>query len=279
MCLAFLGGALPGTALLHLKQLSIFGMISRLKGSELHRFGLQVLTSARPSLNSWFQKIRGLCLLYQLPHPTELLQEISSKGRFDRLVKSRVVDHWERKLRMEAEELTSIPYFKPKFMSLTSPHPIWTSCGSSSFESHKAVTACRMLSGRYLTDKLQRHWTQNRNGYCLLPQCLPKSDGSLEHLLLHCQALSTTRTKLYQLCTTLAQESSLLSTILNSILLSDNNELILQLVLDCSVLPIVIRTTQIYGTQTRDRLLYLGRTWCYNIHRERMYQLGHFQFR
>ena len=136
-----------------------------------------------------------------------------------------------------------------------------------------------MLSGRYLTDKLQRHWTLNRNGYCLLPQCLPNSDGTLEHILLHCPALSTTRSKLYQLCNTIAQESSLLSAVINSILNSDNNELILQLFLDSSVLPTVIRTTQLYGTHTRDRLLYFGRTWCYNIHRERMNQLGHFVFR
>ena len=87
---AFLGGALPGTALLHLKQLTIFGMITRLKGSELHKFGVQVLTSARPSLNSWFQQIRGLCLLYKLPHPILLLQEVRTKGRFDKLVKSKV---------------------------------------------------------------------------------------------------------------------------------------------------------------------------------------------
>ena len=276
---AFLGGALPGIALLHLKQLTIFGMITRLKGSELHKFAIQVLTSARPSLNSWFQHVRGLCMLYQLPHPLSLLEEIRSKGKFEKLVKSRVLNYWECKLRLEASKLTSVPYFKPEFMSLTTPHPIWTSCGSNPFESHKAVTACRMLSGRYLTDKLQRHWTQNQNGYCRLPLCPPNSDGSLEHLLLHCPALLTTRTKLYELCSTIARETPLLSSVINSILLSDNNELILQLVLDSSVLPIVIRITQLYGTHTRDRLLYLGRTWCYNIHRERMNQLGLFEFR
>ena len=158
---AFLGGGLPGTALVHLKQFSIFGMICRLKDSELHKYGLQVLTSSRSSLNSWFQQIRSLCLLYQLPHPTSLLQDPCSKGKINKLVKTRIIDYWEQKLRMEAAELTSIPFFKPEYMFLSSVHPIWTSCGSSSFKSRKAVTACRMISGHYLTDKLQRHWTQN----------------------------------------------------------------------------------------------------------------------
>ena len=42
----FLAGVLPGTALLHLRQLSIFGMITRLPGTILHKhsvkhFGVQ----------------------------------------------------------------------------------------------------------------------------------------------------------------------------------------------------------------------------------------------
>ena len=275
---AFLGGALPGTALLHLKQFSILGMISRQKASHLFKHGIQVLTSGQPSLNSWFQQIRRLCLLYQLPHPISLLEDDRTKGRFDSLVRSKVTDFWEQKLRKEAAELTSVPYFKPRFMSLSSPHPIWTSCGSSPFESRKAISACRMLSGKYLTDKLQRHWTQNREGLCLLPACAPPSEGSLEHILLHCTALAQTRARLQQLSRTVAQESHLLYEIITDVLNSDNNELVMQFILDSSVLPIVIRTTQLFGDHTRDRLLYLGRTWCYNIHRERMKQLGHFNF-
>ena len=58
-------------------------------------------------------------------------------------------------LRVKAATLTSAPYFKPLFMSLRQPHSLWSSCGSNPFECHKAVTAARMLSGRYLTDKLQ----------------------------------------------------------------------------------------------------------------------------
>ena len=69
----FLAGALPATALLHLKQFSIFGMISRQKRSDLYQHGMRVLISGKPSLNSWFQQLRNLCLLYQLPHPISLM--------------------------------------------------------------------------------------------------------------------------------------------------------------------------------------------------------------
>ena len=179
----------------------------------------------------------------------------------------------------KAAILTSAPYFKPQFMSLRQPHPLWSSCGSNPFECHKAVTAARMLSGRYFTDKLQRHWTQNKAGSCLLPACSPQSDGSLEHLLLYCSALDCTRTRILQLCYKVSLESDELSRLLNLILSSGDQMTIMQFILDCSSLPEVIRSTQIFGTGIRDRLLYIGRTWCYNIHRERMNQLGLLMFR
>ena len=182
-------------------------------------------------------------------------------------------------MREKAAELTSVPYFNPQFMSLARPHPIWTSCVSNPWEIHKAVTACRILSGRYLTDKLQRHWTWNRAGHCLLPSCIPMSEGSLEHILLHCPALNSVRRRMYSLYRKVSMESAELSTVINTIFLSGDQQLIMQLILDCTTLPEVIKITQASMTHTRDRLLYLGRSWCYSIHRERMKKLGLFEFR
>ena len=276
---AFLGGTLPGTALLHLKQFSLLGMISRMRGSVLHTHGMHVLAAARPSAHSWFQQIRDLCLLYQLPHPLSLLQEPLPKKKFNQLVRSSILDHWEINLRLKAAELTSAPYFHPQFMSLSRPHPIWSSCGSNPFEVHKAVTSARMISGRYLTDQLQRHWTRNHAGNCLLPTCTPPSVGSLEHLLLFCPALRCTRAKLFKLCNKVSLESDELSRIINLVLYSGDQQTLMQFIIDCSTMPEVIKSAQTYGNHIRDRLMYIGRTWCYNIHRERMNQLGLLEFR
>ena len=57
-----------------------------------------------------------------------------------------------------------------------------------------------MLSGRYITDQLARHWTQNKAGKCLLPGCNQPNIGSLEHILLECSALNSTRQKMVSLC-------------------------------------------------------------------------------
>ena len=279
----FLGGVLPGTAVIHKKQMSIFGMMIRSPGSVIHNHAVKILSSAKPSSQSWFLQIRELCLLYQLPHPLSLLEEPPTASFYNKLVKSKILDYWEIKLRAEALKLESAPFFNPSFMSLTKPHPIWSSCGSNPFECHKAVTVARMLSGRYLTDNLQRHWTpDNKEGFCLLPACQgqnSKSLGTLEHLLLFCPALSHTRVKLLDLLLKISVEHQALTTILSNAFTKPNHSTLLQLLLDCTSMPDVIHATQFSGDDLQNRLLYLGRTWCYAIHRERMKQMNLLKFR
>ena len=72
----FISGSLPGKAQLHLKQLSLFSMITRLPDDPLFSRAKYVLTTARvPHSRSWFFGIRDICQLYSLPHPLELLTD------------------------------------------------------------------------------------------------------------------------------------------------------------------------------------------------------------
>ena len=70
----FLSGSLPASARLHLKQLSLFSMISRLPNNILHRIASHILISGNDNCGSWFIHIRDLCLKYGLPHPISQLQ-------------------------------------------------------------------------------------------------------------------------------------------------------------------------------------------------------------
>ena len=94
--IAFLGGTLPGRAIIHLKQLNIFGMIARMPGSVLHTHGYQVLTRLSSPFSSWFFQICDLCLEYGLTNPLDLLSDSPSNSSFNRKIKSLVIDHWER---------------------------------------------------------------------------------------------------------------------------------------------------------------------------------------
>ena len=63
---------------------------------------------------------------YNLPHPLEFIENPPSKLDFKKKIKSAIINYWENKLRGEASFLQSLEWFKPNFMSLIKPHPIWT---------------------------------------------------------------------------------------------------------------------------------------------------------
>ena len=95
----FMAGSLPGKAILHQRQLSLFSMICHLPDDPLNARARHVLTSGLPSAKSWFTHVRDLCLLYGFPHPLQLLQNPLSKQGFKKLARSLIVDFWEKKLR------------------------------------------------------------------------------------------------------------------------------------------------------------------------------------
>ena len=169
-------------------------MIARLPTNILHATASTILSSDPDSSKSWFVKnIRHLCRKYSLPSPLQLLQNPPSKNCYKKLIKSRILDYWETHLRAEAAPKPSLIYFKPSFMSLSSPHPMFTTCGSNSFETNKSTCQAALISGRFKTDLLARHWVQeNPEGHCVICPNLGLQD-TLEHFLITCNTLMPTR--------------------------------------------------------------------------------------
>ena len=277
----FLGGQLPVTAHLHIRQLTLFGMVCRLKDSVLHQISEYQLSTSKLANGSWIMRIRELCIQYGLPSPLAMLQSPIPKSKFKSLVKSLVLDYWEVKLRSDALSLPSLEFFHPYYMSLVKPHPLWTTCNANPFEVNKAIVQARMLSGRYPTDKLVRHWSMNKSGVCLLPGCSGTALGNLEHLLLHCPALQSTRLRMMQLSLSV---TSMYPPVADILILLHNSctydkRLAMQLILDCSAMPAVISLTQSHGPDVLHYLFYVSRNWCYSVHRKRMDLLGLYQYR
>ena len=101
-------------------------------------------------------------------------------------------------MREEAANLPSLQYFMAENASLSTQHLIWSTATSSSHETRKATILSRMVSGRFRSEYMARHWSGNMQGYCKADTCL-EVVGDLEHLLLHCPALSQTRAKLWDM--------------------------------------------------------------------------------
>ena len=147
------------------------------------------------------------------------------------------------------------------------------------FGIHKAVIQAKMLSGRYVTDQLSRHWTTNVAGICSLPGCSGKDLGSLEHLLLSCPSLNDTRSRIVELWLSVADTQTVFRDIILSVMYDQDVETVIQFLLDCSCFPAVVSLIQRFGSQYVFPLFHLTRSWCYSVHRSRMTKLGLLKYR
>ena len=270
----FMGGCLPATALLHIRQFTNFGMICRMPDDPLHSHARHVLITAKQNCSSWFTQIKNLCLQYGLPHPLTFLDTPLPKLKFKKIIKSKVVDYWEQKLRTEASPLTSLSYFKPEYMSLCRPHPIWCTAGSNPYEISKAVVQSKMLSGRYRTRQLSSNWSESGDSRCPSSSCTAEVE-SLEHLLLHCPAYSITRSNVVKKWK--SSENPVIAQLANNAL-ELSSKYLMQIILDATVLTDVVSAVKASGFEILSPLLNLTRTWCYSIHTERLKLLGLWKF-
>ena len=153
-------------------------------------------------------------------------------------------------------------------MSLSRTHPIWTSAGVSPFEVEKATIQARMLSGRYRTCWLRRHWSGDKSGFCTIPGCA-NTPGTLLHIATaQCPSLSAARTKAINSWCTFLSTNPILFPLIRSI--SQNDEFLAFLV-DPTTYPEAISLSQANkDIDIMGKLCYLTRTWLYIMHKERL---------
>ena len=128
------------------------------------------------------------------------------------------------------------------------------------------------MSGRYRSDSFVRHFSDT-DSTCQL--CQEKVPGTIEHLLLICPSLTTTRDKLIEQMNSTSDICDASKSLIRSALLAEATAI--QLLLDCSTMPDVILTTQTEGNIILEELFRFFRSWCYFIHKTRMKLLIKFQ--
>ena len=106
-----------------------------------------------------------MLLLLPLPDPIQILISPPPKRLFKTIVNSKIIFFLRSSLISEAEPLTSLRYMRLSFLPLgQGAHPLWWTSHSSS----SATVMSEMLSGRYISCWLRRHWTEE-SGCCRLP--------------------------------------------------------------------------------------------------------------
>ena len=270
---SFLGGCLPAQALLHLRQATLFGMICRLRNGDnlLANHARNIFASAKSSSRSWFLQIQEIFLQYYLPHPITFLNNPPSKATFKKLVKTAVIDHWQQKLRAQAVPLPSLEFFKPNFMSLSVTHPIYSTCGSSPYQVAKASVQARYLSGRARVEALTRNWDNtNKEGICPLCRDTKPTLGTLQHILLSggCPALAEARLTMLSFFQAYMVSRPYLLPLMQACW-EVEEKLTMQLLLDCSVIPIIIKSSQTSSEPVLKDIFYMTRTYTFKIYTTR----------
>ena len=261
-----LAGSLPFRAVLHLRQLSLFSMVSHLHGNPLNTHGRHILNNAPQSARSWFQQVRSICDQYGLGQALELIDNPEDKKAFKTKAKAQVMKYWHEQFVIEASKLKSLKYFKPELYSLRKPHYMWCTAASNPYECSKSTLLARMVSGRYRSDMLCRHWSSNRTGSCRAPTCsgIP---GTLEHLLVSCPALGTTRERLYQMWLERTVMFPGLHQSIRNILEADPTDIV-QFILEPLAFPLILADYQTHGSHYAQQLSYLTRTFAFSIHQQ-----------
>ena len=170
--------------------------------------------------------------------------------------------------------MTSLAFFSPNFMSITKPHPLWLTAGSSPAKVTMATVQAQMLSGRYRTEALSSHWSRNKEGVCLLSPVCSTTVEDLTHILRFCPSLTLARTRLAQYT---LQYSSNLPSDIKSLLVqhcAPSSPTFMNFLLDCTSLTTVITAVQLLGVDVLNHLFNVSRTWVYVLHRERLKLLG-----
>ena len=268
-----ISGSLPGEAILHLRQLSLFLMVCHLPDNILHSVAYQELLSPR-SDKTWFGQLEHVCHQYALPHPLQLLKNPPEKENFKKLVKLKVADFWKQKYIAYIKDmnLSSLLYFKPEYCSLLHPHPILTTAGHS-YDVNKMIVQLRLLSGRARLGSLLRHFSPGNSGHCEL--CREEVED-LTHLLApRCPKLANRALTLKEFMKKSLSCSERCTLLLQEIMIEskDDPQLWIQFVLDCSVLPNVIAASQ-WDTAVMGKMFSATRTYCYGLHRTRLQLLG-----
>ena len=267
----YLAGRLPGEAVLHLRQLTLFGMICRLPNNILHNIAINVLTMAGEKSKNWFTDIKDTCFKYNLPHPLLLLKNPPSKHSFKAMCKANVTDFWQAELRAQSASLKSLRFFKPQFMSLNRPHPI-LSWATDTYKVNKCTTVLRLLSGRFRCGSLTRHFYPNiTTGICEL--CGTEVEDIPHIILPNCTALKDRAESLLIFARNTLEMSQTASTILRNVLNSEDDILKTQFFLDPTVLPDVISANQ-QDSSILNLILSVTTTWCYSLTRHRNKLLG-----
>lgn len=199
-------GTFPVTATMHIRQLSLFGAITRLETENpLRQLAERQLAIKSDKSNSWFTQIAKLGHSYGI-NIHQAFQYPWTKLQWKKHTTLLIKDRWLTKLITEAENKKTLKWLIVHSSWVGNLHPLWSACRGKTFQVEAATTRVRILVGRYnLQSQRVKFLKQNVNPNC--PLCNQEEEDT-PHFLIRCPKLQRERdSRLEKVCQIYKEES------------------------------------------------------------------------
>ena len=182
-----LSGMVPVEAIVHLRVLSLFGIIALLDDSSVEkRLAYRQLTIHGQSGGSWFSHLSIIMVKYGLCSPMEILQKPMSKCRWKTYTTNAVYTYWMKRIKEQADTYSSLEYLSACHYSPGTVHPLMRISESQTQirETSRLAVKTKLVTGTYSLQSTRAAF----NNMDVDPTCLlcKSSPETIEHLVLHC---------------------------------------------------------------------------------------------
>ena len=190
-CAVYLmAGTIPLRGLLHMRIMSLFGNISRLKtDTPLYRLALRQssLASSRP--NSWFTQLHLLGRTYRIDTHGALAQPWE-KEPWKAHCKALITSHWHKTLLQDYHERKTLKHIElSPTPELRHPHPMWFAARMDPYLAPATAVRAKAMVGRLSLSYAP--WKQDT----ICPLCETEPE-TMTHFIARCPSLNLIRTPL-----------------------------------------------------------------------------------
>lgn len=186
-----ISGTIPIEGVIHKRALNLYGGICRLGEDSVEKqLARRQLSVKSFTSNSWFVAVKRLLQRYKLPDSWELLDNPPSKLRWKKMVKQYVDGYWVEQIKYRARLYSSLRYIHVEDYQPGKRHPC-IQYVTSVRDIPRVNTKVKLVTGTYILQSNRSAFNQND----LSPLCLlcREDDETVEHFLLHCPVLASTR--------------------------------------------------------------------------------------
>ena len=184
-------GILPVRATIHKNSLNLFMNMTRDKSSIEYQIAERQLAMKDSDEKSWFNYIKSILDLYDMPSVYTLLQQDFSKPQWKKLLNSLINSFVEASWKEEAENKTSVKYLNQDKLKVGQCHPVWGTVRSNILDNKRAQLKCKLLTGTYILQGNRAAFNQ----YTVDPTCklCGEAPETRQHFISECSTFDSER--------------------------------------------------------------------------------------